>query len=98
MTVFVGAAGIVLLVGTGLTKPDFVDCGTRWVEVGVGVEVEAEVEVEVEVERVWASTGSAGVSMPLEAESLCSPIGLRGSRSVPLFGTGVIPTESQSML
>lgn len=51
----------------------------------------------VVVERVWVA-GSAGVSMPLAPESSCSPIGFRGSRRVPLLGTGVIPTESHNML
>lgn len=44
-----------------------------------------------------ASTGSGGVSSPVSGD-LCTPIGSRGRRSVPLFGIGVKPTESQRML
>lgn len=39
------------------------------------------------------SWGSAGVS-----SGLCWPVGFKGSLRVPLFGLGVIPTESHSKL
>ena len=50
---------------------------------------------DVEVGAIW--TGSTGVSSPLPG-SLCNPIVFRGSRRVPLFGAGTIPTESHRML
>lgn len=52
---------------------------------------------EFEAERVVAG-GSDGVSGLAASGSLCKPTGLRGRRSVPLFGAGTIPTESHSRL
>lgn len=50
------------------------------------------------VERVCASTGSGGVSIPAESPLSCSPIGRSGRRTVPLFAMGVNPTESHRIL
>lgn len=42
--------------------------------------------------------GSTGVSGFAASWSECSPIGFRGNLSVPLFATGWMPRESQTML
>jgi hypothetical protein len=43
-------------------------------------------------------TGSAGVSFGGVSGSVCKPTGFRGRRSVPLFGTGAMLSESHIML
>jgi hypothetical protein len=42
--------------------------------------------------------GSNGKSTFGASSSECEPTGRRGRRKVPLFGFGVIPSESQTML
>jgi len=49
-----------------------------------------------EVKGDGAGSGSAGSSIAFSGE--CTPIGLSGRRSVPLFGLGTILRESQIML
>jgi len=74
-----------VLVITGFTRMDLE--GSDWDAKAVGGRADVETDVVVGGGSVGFSTGS-----------LCSPMGLKGRRKVPLLGAGMIPTESQRTL
>lgn len=68
--------------------------GSTWIcfaddERGEGRAVDDDVE---------ATEDGAGGSVAFSTGPECKPTGFKGSLSVPLFGAGVMPTESHRML
>jgi hypothetical protein len=89
---------IELGIGLGTDEPCGLDKDVSSRPVARVAKLDKDGRILVVARKVVFSTGSGGVSLGGVSGSVCRPTGLRGRRSVPLFGAGSTPMESQMML